>query len=139
MTHGCKTPCKECPFSRSTPAGQLGGADPTTFLAQASLPFWLPCHMDPGYEKDKRDPSLLQCGGAATFRANIGVAPIMPDRIHVLPKDTEKVFGSLAEFMSHHTGISLAACEQLLTRKYMRDIMTKELSKAGVLPMNPTT
>lgn len=104
---GCRKPCAECPFSRKTTRGALGGAGPTTFIGQVHGPFLLSCHMDPGYEKDRRSPELLQCAGAATFRANIGVAPLMPKELMSLPADTEHVFATPTEFLAHHIAFPL--------------------------------
>lgn len=103
---GCDKPCSACPFARHCEPGGTGGGSVVTFAAQAELPYWLPCHQSPGYGPDNRsDPTHLQCGGAAIFRANTGVAPKMPDQLHALPADAAAVFATPGELIGHHMGL----------------------------------
>jgi hypothetical protein len=105
-------PCKECPFSKDIEPGALGGSPVETYIGQAIGPFILPCHMacdfsDPHWKQ--KAINTPQCAGAAHFRANIGVAEMLPSQIHKLP-ESEKSFANLAEFVAHHlrTGIDQA-------------------------------
>jgi hypothetical protein len=103
------SPCSACPFHRKVTPGALGGSSPETYIGQANGNFWLPCHSTHDYRKleCRLDHSNSQCAGAAIFRSNVGVADrIAPQLLH-LPADTEKVFGSFAEFYAHHKKISL--------------------------------
>lgn len=128
---GCSTPCPECPFSSDCNPGDTGGSDPTRFIGQAVGPFFLPCHMDPGYEKDRYNLGLLQCAGAAMFRANIGVASLMPPQIHALPA-SEKAFGSPVELLAHHLKISLTEAVELLEKRPLDVLLKEEFERSGV-------
>lgn len=112
-------PCKTCPFLRSVKPGALGGGKgPDTFIGQAYGPFWLPCHSSKGYDVNDRktqvNPANEQCRGAAIFRANVEVAPLLPKGLLALPTDKELVFGTPAEFLSHHAKISEATATLFL-------------------------
>ncbi len=99
-----KKPCAECPFSRAVTPGTVGGSDPTVYVGQLIGPFLLCCHMDPKYDGKKKgmQPEVAQCAGAAIMRANVGVAPTMPEALHALPADKELVFSSFEELLAHH-------------------------------------
>lgn len=125
-------PCNQCPFSRAIEPGYLGGSPPETFIGQAVLPFWLPCHQCSNYRGKESDASKVrQCAGAAIFRANIGSVPPAP--MLVLPKDTELVFSTVAEFYAHHKRISrLLASYIVRTPGIVDDWARMELEKAEV-------
>lgn len=112
-----------CPFRRDTPPGELGGSTTDVYVGQAHGPFWLPCHNSPGYSSEtRRDPKHAQCAGAAIFRANTGRASALPAGLLSLPPDKEKVFGSYAEFVSHHEKAPLDFAERKL-RFFPPDLM----------------
>ena len=70
---GCRKPCRECPFTRTNELGPTcGGAFRSEqVLGQAHGPFWLPCHKDATYQGKESNPeTVMQCAGAAIFRAN---------------------------------------------------------------------
>jgi len=125
--------CSTCPFNRSVERGALGGGNVMQFIGQANGPFYLPCHDVPGYtpENGRRgDMRGKQCVGAAKFRANLDkqqdTAGIMR-----LPKDTETVFGTFAEFLSHHESVELEKCEAFMNN-VKPDMMTQvEMYRAG--------
>lgn len=124
--------CAECPFAKTTPCGDTGGADPGVYIGQAYGPFFLPCHMDPKYYENRRSPELLQCAGAASFRSNIGVAELMPDSILILPKETERVFATPEELLAHHLKIPLAMAKVFLMVTPPAKLLEEELGKTGM-------
>lgn len=135
-TRGRATPCSECPFARTTPAGMLGGSHPETYIGQAFGPFYLPCHSDYTAEAregfDKKDMSTRQCAGAAMFRANVGVEKVMPNGIHKLPEDRDKVFATPGEFLSHHMGHGTPSeWNASLTLTAMLTLVGREMDRAG--------
>lgn len=133
------TPCPECPFNRKVAPGTLGGSPVQTYVGQAVLPFWLPCHMSPGYKGKVSDPTTTQqCAGAAIFRNNIGVAAKMPAAILSLPPDRELSFSSLAEFVAHHLQVSVAAVERNLTDEEIRWCAMREASNVNVREVKTT-
>jgi len=127
-----KAPCPDCPYSREVAPGALGGSSPLIYIGQAAGPFVLPCHKhcdfdDPNWKL--KAINTPQCAGAAIFRANIGVDKFMPDVIHKLPADRERVFATSAEFLAYHTRMSLGYAvaflkatppEALLRRQLLR-------------------
>jgi hypothetical protein len=121
-----KTPCKDCPFRRVH--GVLGGSEPEVYLGQVCLPnFWLPCHRTPGYQgKESMFEETLQCAGAATFRANIGVNPVPP--LLQVPADTQWVYRDPAEFYAHYKGITVVAARAVITPRFMATLTIKELT-----------
>ncbi len=127
-----KKPCVECPFSRAIAPGFTGGADPSVYIGQAVWPFLLPCHMDPRYAVERRSLELIQCAGAATFRANIGVAGRMPSALLRCDPDRQAVFATPAELLAHHTGLELVDAEAWLADHPPALLLLRELTKAGV-------
>lgn len=132
VTHGCVKPCAECPFARATAPGMTGGASPLVYIGQTSGPFLLSCHMDPGYEANRRSPALLQCAGAAIFRANIGVASKMPKALHALDADHKLVFSTPAELLAHHAKAPLEAAQDILNVLTPDLLLNRELADLGV-------
>lgn len=135
MNKELKAPCNECPFTRTSRPGNLGGSSPETYIGQAAGPFLLPCHRTCDFEdpewRDKIDVNP-QCAGAAIFRTHINVAEFMPDDIHLLPSNVDKVFSTSAEFLSHHTGVSLSYATVLLKITPPSVLLRNEMSKASV-------
>lgn len=136
-THGCEKPCAECPFARATAPGQLGGSFPTVFIGQAYGPFMLSCHMDPAYAADRRSPDLLQCAGAAIFRANVGVAALMPKKLHALPADGKLVFATPAELLAHHARMDPNDAERFMRNHPPEQHRDRELQDIGVQRVEP--
>ncbi len=137
-SHGCRVPCTECPYSRKTEPGKLGGSMPAVFIGQALGPFLLSCHMDPDYEKNNRSPALLQCAGAAIFRANIGAAPLLPAALMKLETNIDLVFATPAEFLVHHAGLSMMQAQLYLLRSPPLHLLQIELAKQGVQQVDMT-
>ena len=127
-----RKPCKECPFARATEPGETGGTGPTTYVAQAHGPFLLSCHMDPDYEKDRRSTKLLQCAGAAIYRANTKRAELMPPALLTLEPDTELVFGGPAELLAHHGEVPVFVAEQFLREHPVDELLAHEVRRSGV-------
>lgn len=129
---GCRKPCAECPYSRTTSPGCTGGSHPAVFVGQAAGPFLLSCHMDPAYKADPRSTALLQCAGAATFRANMGWSGMMPASLLALPADTQAVFASPAELIAHHQECSVERAEQFMRFFPVVELARAELAKQEV-------
>lgn len=127
-----RKPCAECPFSRANDVERTGGSDVLVYVGQSMGPFLLACHMDQEYDKNARNPELLQCAGAAAFRANIGRDKLMPPQLLRCASDTELVFANHAEMVAHYRQISVAEAEELLKQQTPEELMKIEFRKAGV-------
>jgi hypothetical protein len=89
-----KTVCGDCPFARASLRGWLGGMTPEEWMAEVHHPgdCVIDCHTRLG----------AQCVGAAVYRANIVKRPRPGSGLLEMPKDTETVFATPAEFLKHH-------------------------------------
>lgn len=127
-------PCKECPWSRKTRPGALGGSPAEVYVGQVVLPFWLPCHSSANYRGKASDVNeVTQCVGAATFRTHLGLThPQIPDALMLLPANHERVFSNLAEFYAHHKKISLAQAHEILTPAMVMGLVRREMSDPKV-------
>lgn len=125
-------PCGECPFSRTTKPGTLGGSSPMTYVGQAYGPFWLPCHSTHDYTcpEARLDPNNSQCAGAAIHRANIGRADLMPQPLLHLPPDCKRVFATQAEFLAHHLQLTVLEAEVILETTPPDQLMQHEFRVA---------
>jgi hypothetical protein len=128
-------PCVNCPWSPKVKPGALGGSEPQVFLGQAFGPFILPCHKacdfnDPEW-KGKMD-TTPQCAGAAMFRANVGMSPMLPAEIHKLPRSS-KAFSRPEDFLGHHLSVPVEKAKELLKVyplvKMVRDQMERTTTK----------
>ena len=129
-------PCKQCPFSRDSVPGRLGGSTPEVFIGQIAGPFVLPCHMHCDFDDPHwRDDTFTtpQCAGAAIFRTHVGVADQMPEAIHRLPANHEKVLSSYAEFLAHHKQIRLTQAIIQLAIEPVSILLSTELRKSGIM------
>lgn len=85
-----KAPCSDCPWSRQSLNGWLGGASIDAWLHRAHGDDVVDCHTLRG----------AQCAGIAIYRRNVC------KRSHpinlVLPKDEVAVFSTPMEFRAHH-------------------------------------
>lgn len=126
-------PCRECPFSRSIAPGFTGGADPAVYVGQALGPFLLPCHKDPRFAEERHSPELVQCAGAAIYRANIGAADRLPGAMLRCPPDPAAVFTSPAELLAHHRQVALEDAEAELQRTPPGVLLERELARSGVV------
>jgi len=84
-------PCSDCPWSRSSLAGWLGGPSPEEWIQEAHGDGVIECHT-------LRGP---QCAGAAIYRANVCKMP-RDRRVIRLPADKDAVFSNAREFIEHH-------------------------------------
>jgi len=135
-------PCGKCPFGRGTEPGCTGGADELVYVGQISGNFWLPCHLQEGYVKGQGDETLentdpgqaemMQCAGAAIFRANLGLTDKLSSRLHRLPPDENASFTSFEEFVSHHRRIPIHDSKLILEQNPPAMLMQKEIDKAGL-------
>jgi hypothetical protein len=103
------TPCKECPFRRTSIRGWLGDVTAERFARFADWEIVMPCH---AVEKGKainylaaqtrgsREAQLPQCAGRAIYRANQGKSS--RKGLLQLPKNEADVFCSPPEFIEHH-------------------------------------
>lgn len=130
--YALKKPCEQCPFARHVTPGGTGGTDPSVYIGQAVGPFWLPCHMDPNYQGAGQfvgEDVVAQCGGAAHFRANLGVDSFMPMVLHRRPRDFVTVFATPAELIAHHRQIPLAEAEAFLEAHSLSELLQIEFDK----------
>ena len=133
-----KHPCSTCPFLRSSVPGELGGSPVQTFIGQCYGSFWIPCHEvidydDPNWKTNYNTP---QCAGAAIYRANVYRDSIRrPGQLLSLPEDFDKVFGSPAQLLAHHTGCTIASARVQL--EFCPDYAHHhhELLRAGAKPV----
>lgn len=84
-------PCSDCPMTRGSLNGWLGGATPEEYARLAHSDHVVDCHTIRG----------MQCPGIAIYRANV-VKRCDPPNL-VLPKDKEAVFATPMEFIAHHS------------------------------------
>lgn len=129
-------PCRDCPFTRACPPGKLGGSSALTFVGQVHGPFWLPCHSHTNYADPnwKTDISKPQCAGAAMFRANVGVAELMPDGLLAATPDAS-VFASAAEFLAHHAPVDGGELRQFTSPKSVERLVRWQMNKSAVKRM----
>ncbi len=85
-----RTPCHDCPFSRTSIRGWLGGATPEEYFRLAHSDLRIDCHT-------KKGP---QCAGAAIYRSN--VLKMIRNGLLELPANHDKVFSTPMEFLAHH-------------------------------------
>ncbi len=85
-----KKPCGDCPWSRKSLRGWLGGSSVSTWLQQVHGEGKIMCHTLKG----------PQCAGAAIYRANVFKSP-RDKSVLQLPQDLKRVFG-FDEFEQHH-------------------------------------
>lgn len=129
-------PCNECPFRRVSTPGYIGkNVTAAVYVGQAAGPFWLPCHKEEQYnlqnpmESMNRVDQIAQCAGAAHYRANTGVAVLMPNEIHHLPPDRDKVFATPAELLAHHDQVTIEEAEEQLRKTPVTELLAIELAK----------
>ncbi len=133
--HALDKPCAACPFSRSigTDLKSRGNPDPSVYVGQAYGPFWLPCHRAAGFTEDGRcnvAADIPQCAGAAAFRANVGVADLLPPAMLRLPPDHVNVFSDGAELIAHHLQIPLEEARLFLKNHPPEKLMRWQLAVA---------
>lgn len=99
-----KTPCKECPWKRTSAAGWLGASEPGEFLKLSDSGKRMPCHMAGiDYESDnwrEQAETAPQCAGRAIFLSNRCQLPATGTL--KLPADRDLVFSRPHEFVAHH-------------------------------------
>lgn len=142
-----KRPCAECPFRRDVKPKVTTEVQPLRLIGQAAGPFWLPCHMDKGYDGPgscKGAGEVQQCAGAAIFRANTEIseyderttreklASLMPPTLHALPADHTAVFSSPIELLAAFRRISIAEATKLLEETTPLSLLQKELGERKV-------
>jgi hypothetical protein len=88
--------------------------------------------MDPKYYEDRRSTDLLQCAGAAIFRANIGVDDLMPNFLLKQEVDEELVFSTSAELIAHHGQVPLFVAQVFLFEHPPTELLKRQLAAQGV-------
>ena len=83
-------PCSDCPWSRNSLNGWLGGYSAEAWIAEVKSDDKIQCHVFKNQ----------QCAGSAIYRANVCKSPRNPEVLK-LPKNTNIVF-SFGEFEKHH-------------------------------------
>ena len=86
-----KSPCCDCPWSRESLPGWLGGLTTRQWLSEAHGEIRIECHTLKG----------MQCAGSAIYRGNVCKQPHDPS-ILLLPANREEVFSTPMEFEAHH-------------------------------------
>lgn len=71
-----------------------------------------------------------QCAGAAIFRANAGVADLLPKTLHRLPK-SEKAFATPVAFLTHHLQTTEDRAAQLLKLFPVSKMLNQQLQRAN--------
>lgn len=101
LPEATKVPCPACPWLRTAAAGWLGPytADEWLRLAHSDSP--IACHTTITVSGQWDTPGLKQCAGAAIFRANVLKSPRYP-KVARAEQNTDKVFGTDAQFRAHH-------------------------------------
>lgn len=131
--------CAECPWSRQSKPGHLGGSEPEVYIGQATGAFFLPCHLTYSADSENIRDNLDctgGCAGAAIYRANVGIDHRLPDEIHKLPADHGPVFSSPVEFLAHHKGISLGQAFNQLINQGPNDLLKIEMDKVEMRYLN---
>lgn len=85
------SPCSDCPFSRKSLPGWLGGSTIQEWMEVAHGEGTIDCHVI----------NNQQCAGAAIFRANICKSPRNRECLS-LPRNKDIVFSWDNEFKKHH-------------------------------------
>lgn len=86
------TPCSDCPWTRESLPGWVGGSTVDEWIAIAHSDHIGDCHILTG----------AQCAGLAVYRANVCKSARDPEVLK-LPRDTSAVFSTPLEFQAHHT------------------------------------
>ncbi len=100
------TPCKQCPWLKSSLPGYLGNSDPVEFLQCSESETRMPCHCHVDYEADdwqEQAEEAPQCAGRAIHFANRCKLPrLNPDLLKV-EKRSDAVFTNPQDFIDHHS------------------------------------
>lgn len=107
------TPCKECPFRRTSAKGWLGGHTPEEFAEVSAGDGHVACHMTTARSVEQEmiedddddevdDRMATACSGRAIFLSNLCKMPRDPT-VPKLPRDTNLVFANRQQFLDHHT------------------------------------
>lgn len=94
-----KTPCKECPWRRNSPAGFLGGVPIDWFVERSRWQAQIACHRSVGASK-----TPVLCAGFAIHLRNSCSTPRDPKFAAEIEKVSEStdVFMWSTEFEAHH-------------------------------------
>lgn len=98
------TPCFDCPWRRNAVKGWLGpwSAEEWEQIAHGEAP--IACHVTLDGDNGWNSDGVVQCAGAAIYRANVCKDPRDP-AVATLPPDKELVF-AFGEFVEYHDGIT---------------------------------
>lgn len=97
-----KLPCVECPLTRASIPGRLGGYTVGQYLDILHSPADIACHLSPGFPKVLE--TQRSCTGVAMYRANCGIEAgghAQQATEHVGP-NRELSFAAPREFVAHH-------------------------------------
>lgn len=84
-------PCSDCPWTRKSLPGWLGGVPAEDWIRVAHSDTHVECHTI----------NNQQCAGLAIYRRN--VCKVVAPPLLTLPKDKEKCFSTPMEFTAHHS------------------------------------
>lgn len=103
-----KTPCAQCPFRTTAPAGYLGASSAHDFLEATMQDAEMPCHMAIDYNKrdwfEEQYPDADLCVGALQFQRNQLKLP-RPRKLSDASKvvgTNDKIMSSPQEFLNRH-------------------------------------
>lgn len=99
-------PCNDCPWRRNALPGWLGPYSVERWLEVVNTDVPIACHQtlvntDDRGVGDWSDESIMQCRGAAIYRANTCKLPRDPEVV-TGPVDRETVFAHRSEFLGYH-------------------------------------
>lgn len=95
---------------------------------------FLPCHKDPAYGANRNNPELVQCAGAAIFRANIS-RDDHPDSLLKLPGGHPDVYADPKELLCTTMDISPETAENVLSEFSPAVLAANELAQGKIMAM----
>lgn len=99
-----RTPCRECPWRKTSPAGWLGGFAPEYYADAVSANEVPACHMqDFGPDEDE----TAMCAGALSVMTNSCTSAWKTeggDEAKTIVGKRDDTFGHPAQFYEHHAG-----------------------------------
>ena len=105
-----KSPCKQCPWRKSSVNGYLGGSTAEEFYEQIESEVHIPCHLHVDYDGDDNDELVREierapyCAGSLIHMKNNCKQPRDLDLRHavMLVDRSDKVFSFKHQFVEHH-------------------------------------
>jgi hypothetical protein len=94
--------CLECPLSRRSISGALGGYTVQQYLEILHGPAAIACHMSKGFPHNRAEQR--HCTGVAMYRANTGCRPVggAMTAVELIGPNHSLVFSNSRQFRTHH-------------------------------------